>query len=127
MRRLRRASLWLPPIAYMVMIFFFSAQPDPAPMLTQVFWDKSLHFAGYAGLAFLFCRAFLGERIAFTAALMFAFIASSVYAATDEFHQWFTPGRQASALDWVADTVGAVLGVIAHAVYERARLTIANR
>ena len=117
--RFQRASLWLPPIAYMALIFFFSSQPDPVPTLTENFWDKGLHFVGYAGLAFLFCRTFAGERLAFTVVLACAFVASSAYGATDEWHQSFTPGRSSSVLDWVADTVGAGLGVVVYLIWVR--------
>jgi VanZ family protein len=112
-----RGSLWAPPIAYMIIIFTLSAQPDPVPALTERFWDKTLHFVGYAGLCVLFCRAFAGERVALAAALVCAFVATSAYGASDEFHQSFTPGRSASILDWVADTVGAGLGVAGYLVW----------
>ena len=112
----RRVSLWVPPIVYMALIFFLSSRSDPAPILTQNFWDKGLHFVGYAGLAFVFARAFAGERAALLIALTYAFIASSAYGATDEWHQAFTPGRNSDIEDWFADTVGSVLGVIAYAI-----------
>ena len=35
---------------------------------------------------------------------------TSVYGVVDEFHQSFTPGRCAGADDWLADTLGALLG-----------------
>ncbi len=34
-----------------------------------------------------------------------------LYAASDEFHQLFTPGRFASSLDLLSDGIGAVIGV----------------
>ena len=33
-----------------------------------------------------------------------------VYAATDEIHQSFVPGRSPDAADWVADALGVVVG-----------------
>jgi VanZ family protein len=114
---LGRASLWAPPIAYMAMIFFFSAEPDPLPKITEAFWDKTLHFVGYAGLAFLFCRAFAGERFALSLALLSAFVATSAYGASDEWHQSFVPGRSPEVQDWLADTVGAGLGLIAYGIW----------
>ena len=33
------------------------------------------------------------------------------YAASDEWHQTFVPGRDASVGDWVADSVGIMLGL----------------
>ena len=38
---------------------------------------------------------------------------ASLYGVSDEVHQAFVPFRNSSWLDWLADTVGAVLGVTA--------------
>lgn len=40
-----------------------------------------------------------------------ALLMSAVYAATDEWHQSFVPGREASVWDVFIDTVGAVAGL----------------
>ncbi len=45
---------------------------------------------------------------------------AAVYSLTDEFHQWFVPGRGASLVDCGIDTSGAVLGVTL--IYLRNRL-----
>ena len=37
--------------------------------------------------------------------------AASLFGASDECHQSFTPGRQADVFDWLADTLGACLAV----------------
>ncbi|MFI5144557.1 MAG: VanZ family protein, partial [Ignavibacteria bacterium] len=37
----------------------------------------------------------------------------SLYGASDEFHQYFIPGRDCEFFDWVGDTVGAILAVLA--------------
>ena len=39
-------------------------------------------------------------------------VITSVYGIIDEIHQSFTPGRECSFFDWVADTLGAVFGSI---------------
>ncbi|MCL2096066.1 MAG: VanZ family protein [Oscillospiraceae bacterium] len=38
---------------------------------------------------------------------------SSFYGATDEWHQYFVPGRQCRWQDWAVDTAGAFTGVCA--------------
>jgi len=121
---MRRLLLWAPPVAYMALIFYSSAQPDPAPRLTALVWDKVLHFSGYALLAVLFCRALRGERIALYAAAILAVVLTSVYGATDEWHQAFTPNRTSDVHDWIADSTGAVLGA---AVYALAAVSMASR
>jgi VanZ family protein len=34
----------------------------------------------------------------------------SAYGAVDEVHQYFVPGRDCNIWDWIADTLGAVMG-----------------
>jgi VanZ family protein len=42
-----------------------------------------------------------------------------VYGASDEFHQYFVPGRQADVFDLMADSLGAVVLVAGVWVWER--------
>jgi VanZ family protein len=35
----------------------------------------------------------------------------SLYGVTDEWHQFFVIGRDASFLDWFADTIGALIAI----------------
>lgn len=39
-----------------------------------------------------------------------ATVLSSVYGASDEFHQIFTPGRSCDPADWLVDTIAALIG-----------------
>jgi VanZ family protein len=117
---LRHASLWLPPLVYMTLIFHFSSQSQPLPFVTAHVWDKALHLTEYAGLGLLLCRAFRGEGIGWTVAVALALVAASGYGASDEWHQSFVPLRDADIRDWFADTVGATVGA---AVY-RLSMTI---
>jgi VanZ family protein len=114
-----RLSSWLPPLIYMAVIFGFSAQSNPLPEITNTVWDKLLHTTEYAGLALLVCRALRRERLHLAAAIVAAVIFTSVYGATDEFHQWFVPGRDSDWHDWVADTLGAAVGASAYAFGKR--------
>jgi VanZ family protein len=106
----RHIVLWVPPILYAAVIFHFSSESNPLPQLTTRVWDKALHAIEYGGLAVLLSRAFRGEGIARARSIIFALVTASVYGATDELHQLFTPGRDSSVLDWTADTAGAVIG-----------------
>ena len=36
--------------------------------------------------------------------------ATLIYGASDEIHQYFVPGRNASWTDWLADTLGGLIG-----------------
>jgi VanZ family protein len=110
---LRRPDLWLPPLVLMAVIFFFSAQPslDTGLGTIDLVGRKLVHFLEYALLCFLWWRAFepgLGPR----RAALFAFLISSTYAATDEFHQSFVEGRTGTPVDWAIDTAGAALAAL---------------
>ena len=72
---------------------------------------KAAHMTEYAILgllSFAFYRGILKkEKRQFLAALLTA----AVYAATDEFHQYFIPGRSAEVMDVCIDTLGALIGL----------------
>ena len=108
----RRLDLWLPPLALMAVIFFFSGQPslDSGLGVVDLVGRKLVHFAEYALLCFLWWRVFepgLGAR----RAALLAFAISSGYAATDEFHQSFVEGRHGTPVDVLIDAVGIAIAV----------------
>ncbi len=111
-----RGSLWLPPIVYMAAIFHLSSEPAPLPQLTAHVWDKLLHTVEYSVLALLLCRAFLGEGTGWLVASVLAVLIASAYGASDEWHQYFVPLRSSDVKDWLADSAGAALGVLAYRV-----------
>jgi VanZ family protein len=43
----------------------------------------------------------------------------SVYGVIDEVHQYFVPGRDCNVWDWIADTLGAILGAGAILLIQR--------
>ncbi len=106
---------WGPVCGYAGLIFYLSAQPHPEEHLPFVthFSDKVLHAVEYAVLGALCYRALRGSgndvwrQQAISAAILLA----SLYGVSDEVHQAFVPFRDSNWLDWVADTVGAVIGV----------------
>jgi len=112
----RALSLWLPVVAWAGLIFALSSVPDLGTGLGT--WDlvlrKVAHAAEYAVLGFLLLRA-VGRE---TAALALGI----AYAASDELHQHFVPGRQGSVLDVLLDSVGVAAGVYAVRKLSRFRL-----
>jgi VanZ family protein len=104
----RRLARWLPPLALMVLIFVFSAQPslDSGLGTVDLIGRKAIHFLEYALLCFLWWRALepgLGAR----RAALTAFLICSAYAATDELHQSFVDDRHGTPVDWLIDSAGA--------------------
>jgi VanZ family protein len=74
---------------------------------------KGAHLAEYGILAVLLYCSFLGQtRLQWRSRHAgCAFLAASLYAATDEFHQVFVELRGASVQDWMIDSLGAGLGL----------------
>ena len=109
---MRRLLLWGPVAAYMAAIFYVSSLPDVA--LPGGLSDTSWHSIAYFGLVVLVIRALAGglpRRV--NAALAAAAIGIVVaYAASDEIHQAFVPGRTAELRDLAADAGGAIAGTI---------------
>ncbi len=68
------------------------------------FWDKSLHFIAYFGLAGLLCLALKGDRRVLTATVLIA-----LFGAVLEILQGLT-GRDPSAADELANVLGAATG-----------------
>lgn len=77
--------------------------------------DKVSHFLAYLGLAFLL-YAYLRLRRGFNSdkkkLIIIVIATASLYGALDELHQLFVPGRSADVIDWIADTLGAIAGII---------------
>jgi VanZ family protein len=81
--------------------------------------DKVVHFAMYAVLGFLTARALGGARTSRGAvarpaprALALAIVAVALFAAADEWHQHWVPGRSTDVLDWCADVAGGTLALL---------------
>jgi len=102
---------FVPPLALMGVIFFFSAQPDLGTGLGV--WDtilrKAAHMAEYGLLWFLWQRALR------TAAPWPAVLLTLAYAAGDEYHQTFVDGRHGSPVDVLIDAAGVAIAVALHA------------
>jgi hypothetical protein len=108
----RLAFTWLPVVAWAALIFALSSIPDLGTGLGG--WDlvlrKAAHFAEYAVLGALLARALYNAMARWA---WVAWLGGAVYAASDELHQHFVPGRQGSPVDVAIDAVGVAVGVLA--------------
>ena len=109
---------WVPVALYAGTIFYLSSQSHPEEQLPSFLIedvsDKVLHAVEYGILALLCYRAFrwaAGPAVA-RQAVVLAILTASAYGITDEAHQLFVPFRESSWLDWLADTIGAVIGAV---------------
>ena len=105
----------------MVMIFGLSSLSRlPTPPAGLSFYE--VHVATYAGLGALAARATgKGLRGVSWRAVLGAFVISSLYGVSDEYHQLFVPGRSFDVLDMVADAIGSAVGASAVGAWSRIR------
>ncbi len=103
--------------AYWFLLFVGTHIPR-SQMPSVSYSDKLLHFGAFAGLAFLLAWAFskresptLGQRLG-------ALIVAVVYGAADEISQ-IPVGRSADINDWLADSFGAIFGLIVYVIAKR--------
>ena len=102
---------WLTIAGWMALIFFLSSQPQlpsPPDPLADLIFKKGAHFTVYAVLAVLFRRALPPGRWIWALSL----ISTVLYAASDEWHQSFVPGRHPQLTDVLIDLCGAATGLL---------------
>lgn len=106
--------IWLPPVIWMIVIFFFSTQHrlQASSIFTINFiFFKSLHVIEYATLYFLLFRAFYlaGRKKVTTSLYIAAAVIAILYASSDEFHQTFVLTREGTPRDVLIDCIGITL------------------
>jgi VanZ family protein len=129
MKVLRTLLFWLPAVFWAGLAFYLSAQsklPDVTPRFHGS--DKILHFIFYLIFSFLVLLPLrYGHRFTLVKAIILAFVITSAYGATDEFHQSFVPNRTCDITDWIADTFGGFIAASAYWIYETRRSQKAYR
>jgi VanZ family protein len=105
----------IPMLFVMGIIFFVSHQPGDRidlPDIPDI--DKLLHSLVYGVLAAatLYAQPSAFRRKMSLSAGLFTVVFCMLYGLSDEFHQSFIPGRNASVWDLLADTLGALLMVV---------------
>lgn len=83
----------------------------PARDAIHYYLRKSAHVIEYAILGALMLRALRRGKPVVRWMLAAAWLLCTCYAATDEFHQIFVPGRTPKVTDVMIDSVGAALGI----------------
>jgi VanZ family protein len=105
---------YFPVVAWSALIFFLSSQPQlPGPDLFawDYFFKKMAHLTVYYVLFRLTCRGMsIHLKFDSTTTALLAVLFCLVYAATDEFHQSFVPGRTATVRDLLYDGLGIAIG-----------------
>ncbi|MGI6200794.1 MAG: VanZ family protein [Christensenellales bacterium] len=142
-----RGARWLPWAAvgvWMCVIFAFSAQDGAASTHTSegfmafmarfipALGDPAVsgavrtfgHFSEFTLLGLLLAWAIVGSAPSLPRALIAQGV-GMLYAASDEFHQLFVPGRACELSDWLVDSAGVLIGLglflLLRALVRRAR------
>ncbi|MCA9176325.1 MAG: VanZ family protein [Planctomycetales bacterium] len=113
-RRSQRALLAV--LAYGIALFWVNHIPKVSVPLSGAGGDKVAHFLAYALLAFLLAWTVYPERRGRALGYLALLLGATAYGAIDEWLQQYVPHRTADWRDWIADILGAGLGLSTHAV-----------
>ncbi len=110
-----------PVIFYAVLIYYLSSFKGGLPAIGVKLSDKVLHIIEFLILGWLTARAIhFGSMESISKKLLLISIISGIlYGASDEIHQLFVHGRSSEWLDWFADCIGVVLGVLVYRRYHK--------
>lgn len=125
MKITRWLSLWMPVLVCAAAIFVLSHQPDVRTVgseLPELMLRKLAHLIEYGVLAFLLARALSGHGWAPKKIAGVGFLLCLLYAASDEFHQSFVPGRYGKVRDVVLDSLGAAMVLSVYARFQVSRI-----
>lgn len=101
----------LPVLIWMAVIYVFSSfSGSNYPKEPEIF-SWTAHFSMYFILGYFVARMFDKKGIS---AFLMALVICLVYAISDEWHQSFVPGREASLVDFGVDGVGGLIGILGH-------------
>lgn len=101
---------WVITAGYAGVIFYLSSQSwTGVKLFTNA--DKLIHIVEYAAFGFLCLWSLRTTSLRHKHVIVYvAAAAAALYGATDEIHQYFVPGREASVIDFLLDAVGAFIG-----------------
>ena len=133
MEKHKKKIQWGLLITWMIVIFLMSHQPGEisskqSDLLLRIFssigielndyFGETAHFSEYMILFFLaynVSKNYINTRKSRLLLIVFVFM----YACTDEFHQYFVPGRSMAFKDVLIDTSGGIFGYIIIAAIEK--------
>lgn len=105
---------WLITILIAGFIFYMSSKTF-SPSFQNFFSIKSYiyHFAVFFALAFfILISSVKGNLKTYNKLFFLVFIIAVLYAASDELHQYFVPGRSCDLNDFITDCLGISLSFI---------------
>ena len=123
LRQSRFFWYWVPTIGYCLLIFMLSSMSKGVYMPSPFGVDKVAHFVEYGVLGFLLARSIANVQSSFSRIFLLGLVVilATLYGISDEIHQAFVPGRNASPWDVTADGLGGLVGAVIYrrSVYRR--------
>ena len=108
------------PWLFLMLIIFIQSSIGSLklPDIKFDFMDKIVHFIIFGILGILTARGLKRSSVNFLERnyLILTILICVLYAASDEIHQYYVPGRHASWGDWIADALGIFIMVF---IYHR--------
>jgi VanZ family protein len=112
---LRQKTVWWSLfVVWLVAVFYASSLTgsEVSPYVPTFLLHKLAHFIAYSsGAVILVLSLRFSTRWSWKKIVVVSVVAVSVYGATDEWHQTFTPGRGPALRDWLIDTGSGIVGV----------------
>jgi VanZ family protein len=107
----RFLKIYGPAMVYALIIFIVSSIPTlKSPDFGLSFEDKMYHVLEYGVFGFLLQRSAEASHGCSFKTILFVFMLGVLYAASDEIHQLFVPGRQCDFYDFLSDAAGVAMG-----------------
>lgn len=108
-------------VGWMLLIFVLSSQSSLPVVRVFSGADLLAHAAVYGILCMFLALSFVPPRVATWNRVLLLTVLVTAYGVTDEYHQSFVPGRDASLGDVLADGAGGfIVAWIMHWRYRRA-------
>lgn len=124
---------------WMIVVFMLSAEPskkseNTSDNFTKIIFNnitdkrvqelsfivrKSAHFTLYTLGGMCICVSVMLNYNKSSKKYLISFIIGSIYAITDEIHQFFVPGRSCELRDVIIDSSGILIGIIIIKCFEK--------
>jgi len=109
---MRKILFFVPAILYYGLIFFLSSRSFDS-QVDILFLDKGVHFLEFTLLGFLLASGyFLSLKSSVATKSYLTMISGMLLGGLDELHQYFVPTRSLEAMDFVADSIGSLAGLL---------------
>lgn len=113
-------------LAIAIEIFWFSSIPGSPSRGGLPIFAIMYHFLVFFLLAFFLTTTIKGQKKIGLSILVIILTLALIYAASDEYHQKFVPGRSANIEDFLTDSLGIFSSTLLYLYIESKRIKISK-